>query len=205
MYSQNSEEQIILNYFRDFKAHESTLLSLGENDGQTLSNSRALLLSGWSGTLVEPSVKVFPKLQELYKDNKNVQCLQYAIGNKSGKTTFYDSDTLLNSGDRALVSTMSIEETKRWMGHVKYDQTEVDVITVAELIEKSWMGAFDFISIDCEGYDLDILKQMDLKALQTKLLCVEFNGKDQYLYDREVLPLGFKLIHKNAENLIYGL
>lgn len=201
MYSQNNEEQIIFSYFKDFKGN---LLSLGENDGETLSNCRALLLNGWTGVLVEPSEKVFPKLRELYRDT-SVQCIQVAIGNKSGKATFYDSDTLLKIGDKALVSTMSIDETRRWGNSVAFDETEVDVITMAELLKMTLLKTFDFISIDCEGYDLDILKQIDLKALQTKLICIEFNGKDQYLYDREVLPLGFKLIHKNAENLIYGL
>ncbi len=59
MYSQNNEEQIIIEYFKDFKGH---LLDIGANDGLTLSNSRKLIELGWTGDLVEPSPNAFQKL-----------------------------------------------------------------------------------------------------------------------------------------------
>ena len=41
MYSQNQEEQIILDYFNDVKVGH--VLDIGANDGKTFSNSLALI------------------------------------------------------------------------------------------------------------------------------------------------------------------
>ena len=46
-FSQNQEEDVILKYFEYLPV--GTFLSIGENDGQTLSNVRALAEKGWHG------------------------------------------------------------------------------------------------------------------------------------------------------------
>lgn len=201
-YSQNNEEAIIAGYFGQFKGH---LLSLGENDGITLSNSRALIEKGWSADLVEPSPVAYGKLFQLYGQDPQVRLHNLAVDNQNGKMPFYDSGTLLKQGDEALVSTLSTEEIKRWGTSVDFSEIEVDVVTVQKLLENTMQKTFDFISIDCEGLDLDILRQMDLAAMGTKLVCVEFNGKNEHLYFEHVRKYGFTRIHKNAENLLYAI
>ena len=62
-YSQNNEQKHILEFFNGKKG---TLLSIGENDGQTYSNAYALIQLGWISALVEPSEIAFNKLKELY-------------------------------------------------------------------------------------------------------------------------------------------
>jgi FkbM family methyltransferase len=199
-YSQNNEEIIIGAYFGEFVGH---LLSLGENDGVTLSNSRFLIEKGWSADLVEPSPSVFSKLQALYTDNPKIKSHNIAVGNSKGRMPFYDSGTLLKTGDQALVSTLSTAETQRWGNSVEFSEIEVNVITVPDLLENTLAGQFHFVSIDCEGLDLDILRQMDLNAMGTRCVCVEFNGKDELSYWNCVQQFGFRILHKNMENLIY--
>jgi hypothetical protein len=48
-YSQNKEEEVILNYFN---GHVGTFVDLGANDGITFSNTRALAERGWKGVLI---------------------------------------------------------------------------------------------------------------------------------------------------------
>ena len=208
MYSQNNEEQIILSYFGDKLGH---LLSLGENDGQTLSNSRALIEKGWSADLVEPAPRAFEKLQKLYtipedkfsEDYPAINLINVAIGPKAGKLPFYESGTLFNGGDTDLVSTLSPNETRRWDGVVDFKTIEVDVITFQQLLESCLQKTFDFISIDCEGCDYDIFTSMDLNKLECKMVCVEFNGKNEFMFNSYARQFGMRLAHKNAENLIY--
>lgn len=199
-YSQNNEEAVIASYFGDFVG---TLLSLGENDGETLSNSRALIKKGWRADLVEPAPGVFEKLFHLYSVNESVRTHNVAIGNEDGKGLLFDSGSLLNQGDRSLVSTLSKVETARW-GSMTFVDVVVDVITIQTLLTRAINKNFDFVSIDCEGFDLDILRQMDLNFMGVKCVCVEFNGKDEDLYFAHVKKFGFTRIHKNAENLIYA-
>ena len=122
-HSQNGEQLIITRYFQG--RERGVLLSVGENDGTTLSNSRALMLDGWHGILVEPSPAAFYKLCETYgapECDRNLE--QVAVGNailvraaittQNGPVDFYDSGTHLKKGDVALLSTTRPEEMDRW-------------------------------------------------------------------------------------------
>lgn len=200
-YSQSTEEQIILDYFGD---KTGTLLSLGENDGETFSNSKALIEKGWVATLFEPSPEAFKKLIELHQWNPNIVCIEKAVSNFNGKTVFFHSGEHIGKGDISLLSTLKKEETKRWGDTAKFEEIEVDCIDFKKLLELSPYKTFDFISIDCEGVEIDILKQMNFDELETKLLCVENNGKDEDKFNEIIIPFGFTIIHRTAENLIYA-
>jgi len=199
MHSQNNEEQIIKSYFGNFRG---TFLELGSNDGITLSNCYALALDHWQGTCVEASPAAYKKLLQTYADNQVLDFIQAAIWTHNGHITLHESGEHLGNGDVSLLSTIIPGEKERW---VKESFTEVTVACVnfATLLGLTKNKQFDFISMDIEGAELQVLPQMDLRALGCKLLCVEYNGKDQHLYDAIVLPHGYRLLHKNGENLLY--
>jgi len=66
-YSQSKEQEVILDYFKD---HIGTFCSLGENDGITFSNVRALAERGWTGVMIEPDPEAFERLQNRYDGHK---------------------------------------------------------------------------------------------------------------------------------------
>lgn len=203
MHSQNYEELIVLEYFN---SKSGTLLSLGENDGVTLSNSFALIEQGWSGTLVDASPKAFAQLKELHGNNPNLVLLNYAVGSENGFATFYESGELLGMGDTALVSSLKLEETKRW-GSIKmpFEEKRVEVIDFEKLLSLTHFEKYDYITIDIEGAEIEVVPQIDFKKLGTKLAIIEWNSKYAEFYDNIMFPFGFKLIHTNAENRIYAL
>lgn len=200
MYSQNNEEAIIAKYF---EGTTGTFLDLGANDGITLSNTYALSLNGWAGCLVEASPKAMARLETLYEGNKNIDLVNAAIGSYNGEITLHESGEHLGKGDVALLSSVKDSELDRWKTET-FTPVVVPCINFATLMGLTRYKTFDFISIDIEGMELDVLPQLDLKALGCWLLCVEFNGKEQEKYDAIILPHGYKLIHKNGENLIYS-
>jgi FkbM family methyltransferase len=199
MYSQNNEEKIIKDYFKDFRG---TFLDIGANDGVTLSNTRGLSLLGWSGVLVEPSKIAFEKLKTLYADYPNIQVFNYAIGTYDGETDFFDSGTHLHQGDTSLLSTIKQNETKKWTSET-FTQTKVNIKTYASFLNDCGHLDFELISIDAEGMDWEILQQINLD--DTKMIIVEFNqiGKDKYV--DYCSNFGLKLIAQNHENLIFAL
>lgn len=203
-FSQNNEQEVILDYFKN--QPEGCFLDIGANDGQTLSNSRALALSGWSGVCVEPAPDPFQKLETIY-DGSKVLVFECAIGKENGKMPFHISGTHLHKGDSGLLSTLEPDEMKRWKGTEQFIESEVDVLTWPSFYKGCGVETFDFISIDAEGLDYFILNQMDLKAMATKLVCVEWNSnKDlKSAFHSIFRHFGMRLIHVNFENLIYGL
>lgn len=208
-------------------------LDIGANDGVLLSNSRALVELGWNAVLVEPAEIAFRKLvtnnlgiggaalTDYFKGdvaefmraitdglvvapNARVKLVQAAITTTDGPIDFYDSGTHLKKGDTSLLSTTRPEEMARWKksGEV-FTKTTVRGITVAALLKETGLTRADFVSIDCEGVDLSVLQQLDLTALQTRMVCVEVNRNDQRPFDEYCAKHGLRLLHRNFENAIY--
>lgn len=196
MYSQNNEEQVIVSFFGN---KVGNLLDIGANDGITFSNSRKLLELGWSGELIEPAEKPFNKLKELYKDNKKVKLHNIAISDSRGELTFYSSGEHIGNGDSDLLSTLSIVDKQKWENSTVYLESKVQSLKWLDFY--NWQ-IYDFINIDAEGYDLSILKQMDLKELGCKCLCIEHNGHQYNDIMRELRRYNMKTLLVNNENLI---
>jgi FkbM family methyltransferase len=199
-YSQNGEDLLIQNYFGDYIG---TVLSIGENDGVTYSNALALIEKGWGAVLVEPSMKVFPKLKEIHHNNDKVHVLNVAIGDDLEETTLYDSGDFLIKGTCSLLSTCKPSEIKRW-GDVTFEETTCKMISFQNLRENSYHKTYDFITIDCEGYDLYVLKQIDLNAVGCRCICIEHNSFPEVLQQMKdyIYGFGFREVGYNAENII---
>jgi FkbM family methyltransferase len=196
-YSQNNEQDIILQYFGSRKGF---FLDIGANDGITLSNTYALQLQLWSGVLVEPSEEAFNRIITY----PSVQKYNVAIGTEDGHCTFHEMGNHLNAGDVSLLSTIKKTELKRWPG-VEFKERMTEVWTYKTLLKHSPLKFFDFISIDAEGVDYEILEQIDLKY--TDMVCIEHNSNaDLFQLIKEYCNNAglYKCLLNNLENVIWA-
>lgn len=201
---QNNETNVALKYF---KGRKGTILDIGANTGYFLSNSYDLIQQGWKCIAVEPS-SAFEDLEKLHSKNKsNVKMHKVALGSTKGKLKFFESGAHIKGGiDKALVSTAVPKEMERWKD-VDFKETEVDVVPVNEFLHQYEGKKIDYISLDVEGMELEILQQINLKQWGVELLCIEWNSKPilaaQFIsYCKK---FGLKEIHRNSENLIFAL
>lgn len=197
-YSQNNEEEVILKYFGGKKG---TFLDIGANDGVTLSNTRRLAELGWHGVFVEPSPTAFKKLKENYARKTGFYFYNFALGTSNGKRKFWDSGPHIGNGDHGLLSTMNPSEKERWKDQ-QYTEIEVQCFRWKTFLNRLSIKEFDFISVDAEGEDYEILRQIDLRA--TSCVCVEWNGRGELKEKFDPLVIGFQIIYTSPENLIYG-
>lgn len=202
MYSQNSEEQIILNYFKDIEL--GVVLDIGANDGITFSNSLALIESGWMGTLVEPHPVAYELLTKHHAFNSFVDCVRAAICEHNENVTL-NINTPHIEGDTGLLSTLVPSETDKWKSVVQYDTVQVQGYTFKRFQEIWKCDKFDFVTIDAEGMDYAILSQIDLTKCGCKMVCVEYNGIELDKYINYCERFGMSVKHVNAENLIMAL
>lgn len=193
MYSQNQEEEIIINNL----PKQGTVLDIGAYDGVVFSNSRALIEQGWKAVLVEPSPIVFSQLlknTEQYKDQ--IILVNGAISaGPSTFETFYDS-----MGDA--ISGYDTNHLIKWNGHLSWRPMLIKTINVKELLTVIG-NEFEFVTIDVEGTNLEILMAMpwgDMPKVQ--MVCVEYDNKAPQMTDY-MKQFGFYLIHRNGENLIF--
>lgn len=195
-YSQNNEQQVILDYF---KGQTGIFLDVGANDGVTYSNTRALAELGWGGVCVEPSPTAFLKLKELYQKTPRVYTYNFALGITNDNVKMWDSGSHIGN-DHGLLSTLIEDEKERWPNQ-KYEEISVKCFRWKTFLNRLKYKEFDMISIDVEGMELQILEQIDLRKV--KLACVEWNGKNKDKFDE--LFKGFKVIYTSGENLIYAV
>lgn len=202
MHSQGNEEKIILDYFGGFVG---VFLDIGANDGKTLSNTAALVENGWGGDLIEAGVDVFIRLADEYGETPRLRLHNFALAIYDGEIDFYQSGELLKQGDVGLVSTTKQEEMDRWVSlNMPFEKMKVPCKTFKTFLENSLYKNYDFLSLDIEGMELEVLPQINFNELGIRLACIEWNSKDKEKYDAIMLPFGFNIIHQNAENLIYA-
>lgn len=196
MYSQNDEERVILEYFADRIGH---LTDIGANDGLTFSNSRALIELGWSADLIEPSPAALERLRDVYHLHPYVNIHPYAIAAHSGPVQLHESDS--HHGDNvALLSTLKPSEIARWKGTQVFTPVQVQGVTWDDL----GLKAGQFLSIDAEGMDYAILRQIPLDGVE--MVCIEFNGNQRERAKMKAYCSAYRLtlIHTTGENLIFA-
>jgi FkbM family methyltransferase len=198
-YSQNDEQSIILNYFKGFKG---TFCDIGANDGVTLSNTYALHSLGWKGVLIEPSPAAYKRLENTYREHRE-QCYNLALGKQCGEVVLQESGSLISHDDVALVSSLIPEEVQRFKSITSWIPVKVQCVDWKTfMMDWSFLPHFDFISMDIEGCELEVLPQMDLS--EVKMFCIEWNSKPELKREYDKYFNGFKIIHTTAENLIYA-
>ena len=169
MVSQNNEAELVINYFNGYVG---SLLSLGENDGKTFSNSYDLIQLGWSADLVEPIYKPYYAMKTLHESNPKVKCHNFGISSQNEvRNIFSPEDTL--------IASLIESEVKKW--NTPYSQVECQFYTFKTAYERFKNLCFEFITIDCEGMDLEILKQLPLGFLGCQCICVEYSGNQDNL------------------------
>lgn len=201
-FSQNAEEKHILDYFGDFVG---SFLDIGCNDGKTFSNTYALALRGWSGVLIDASPKAIVKCKATYEGRKDIHIYQWAISKQfknNGKELFHESGPLVGKDDVGLVSTFHQHEMDRFKKSVTYDPVEVQTWKWKTAYNRIPVKKFDFITIDVESDELNILPDMDLR--HTRAICLEFNGKLDVKDEFEKYLDGFRLLYTSGENVLYG-
>lgn len=191
IYSQNNEDAIVSDYFGGATGN---LLDIGAYDGESFSNSRRLLMAGWSGALVEPLPGCAEKCRALYHDNPRVSVVEAAIGPDARRVKFHVSEMM-----STIDHTFELHR-KKWH-NLNFGEIEVEQITFADLLARVGVK-FDFITIDVENYNVDIVRQIPAAVWAgARCLCIEHDGHTAEI-ERTAQSHGFRRIAWNAENII---
>ena len=144
-------------------------IEFGATDGITLSNTYLLERDfAWDGILVEPARVWLPQLKKNRKCRIDNRCVWSQSG---GQITFHETDI-------AELSTISNYSGADFFSEKRKNKKayEVETISLKDLLDfyKS-PKEIDFLSIDTEGSEFDILNAFDFTAYQVKIITVEHN------------------------------
>lgn len=144
-------------------------VEIGANDGFTLSNTVYLEEKfGWSGILVEPNPRYINSLAK----RSNSLVINKAISSKAVGETLEFFDAGLYGG---LLEGMDRTHEE----HVKGAKIiRVECSTLGEILDQSQApNVIDFISVDVEGGELDIVFQMIGLKRRFKCGVIEYNNR----------------------------
>lgn len=167
-YSQIGQDLEVLKFYNNKK--EGYFIEIGASDGIELSNTYLLeKMYNWKGICVEPIPKRF---ELLCKNRSNSLCYDYAVYNESNTQVIFD---IANNYD--LLSGISVNIDCH-MNTVNSNKTQIvkNTISFNNLLEKANAPLFiDYLSLDTEGSELEILKSVDLQKYTFGLIDVEHN------------------------------
>lgn len=176
------------------KSHNRiTVVQIGANDG--INNDpihKFIKRDKWQGVLLEPQKFVFDKyLQPLYKRSKGIVTMNAALDTKDGFKPIYKISvsnsrwaTGLTSFSRAV-----LEEAIR-SGYIDREaikegcllpenkedyitEENVECICTDSLIEKSGLEKIDWLQIDTEGFDFEIIKMFNIGVTRPAVIVYE--------------------------------
>jgi FkbM family methyltransferase len=187
------KQDIFVLYCTEFK-RKGFFVEFGACDGLYLSNT--LLLEkeyDWQGILSEPLRSFHEKL----KENRNCIIDNRAVYKESNlKTEFRElSDHKDLSG---IVETFSNDNHTKKRNHPTNENYIVNTISLNDLLKTHNAPIdIDFISIDTEGSEFEILAAFDLDAYKVKIFTIEHN----YIEDKRNKIYNL-LISKNYKRIL---
>ena len=180
-YGQWETDRIIESYFP--LPYTGSCVEVGAANGVKGSNTLYFEERGWNALCIEPNPEHQESLEKYRKLVRYVACSD-AEGSlpltvyKVGKENISSSLTSLSPDERL------IEDHKNIINETY--QIEVRVETLANVLEGEEKGSpfhnlvdIDFISIDTEGTELDVLKGFNFDKYVVKLFIVENNYNDE--------------------------
>jgi FkbM family methyltransferase len=179
--SQLRQDIFVLNQL-NFKK-KGYFVEFGAANGKFLSNTYLLEKEfKWSGILVEPS-KIFH--EELF-NNRNCVIDKRAVWKKSGSKLLF--------AENSFPELSTLKKFINSDSHVRSSNNEYEINTISLndlLIEYNAPKQIDYLSIDTEGSEYDILYNFDFKNYQFRVITCEHN----YTKNRELIK---KLLVKNG-------
>lgn len=144
-------------------------VQIGSNDGVTGDPIyRHLAARDWRGVVVEPLPDIFERLKESYRDRPHVRAINAAVTASSGRMTIFRVDGR-HPDDPFWADQLASFDRQTIMKHVwgvpnlsdRIKPVEVRTITWKNLISDISPPAIDFLHVDTEGHDYEVLRQID--------------------------------------------
>ena len=168
----------------DFK-RAGYFVEFGAADGLTLSNTRLLEAKfGWTGILAEPARCWHGELKRNRRSHIETSC----VWRESGSTVTFNQT---RSPDLSTIDSYSNADFHSGL-RTKGRKYEVKTISLMDLLAKyNAPKVIDYLSIDTEGSEFEILNSFDFGKYQIRIITCEHNGAQQ----REGIRL---LLEKNG-------
>jgi FkbM family methyltransferase len=183
----NFEREV--HFYKSFLNKCNLIFDIGANDGH---KTEAFLKLSQKVVCCEPDPKNFKTLKIRFRNKrKRVFIENKAVAASPGKKNMYlhHPGSAFNTLNEKFKQTTEADDLDKWNEKIKYDDViSVEATTLDQLIIK--YGKPDFIKIDVEGYELEVIKGLSVPIKYISLECLFPEFKNEFY---EILSLLNKL------------
>jgi FkbM family methyltransferase len=165
-YSQCGEDLIVQYIFQLRGITHPSYIDIGANDPYFLNNTAVFYEKGCRGINIEANPLLYQKFTIARPNDIN---LNIGVGSKEDELDFFvmTDDTLSSFSKEECDAMVSYGKTLKTIIKIKLD-------TVSHILEEYFNNQFpDFMTIDVEGMDFQILQSIDFDKYWPKIICVE--------------------------------
>jgi FkbM family methyltransferase len=201
-YSQIEQDKFYIENIAKFKCN-GFFVEIGGYDGITGSNTYYLEKNlNWDGIVIE----CFPESFDKCKINRKCKLVDRAIYKISNETIemLIPEGEEISGGNKQLCGLNGYIKNESLMhfnnSYKKSRIINVKTVSFNDLMEDNNVKEIDYLSLDIEGYELEVLKTINFKKYIIKYLTVEHGNVINYKNDINnfLTSNGFRLYRNNA-------
>ena len=186
----NNEDTAVLDYFKDKK--NGFYIDVGCHHPTYVNNTYLLYKKNWSGINIDISQFSIDLFNYMRPQDLNYNC---AISNKNKIVKiFYQKEF------SQLSTIKSIQAKSVFQGNIK--EKNMQAFSLDEILNRNKYKntKIDFLNIDVEGADLEVLEGLSFDKFKPELICLEIHDKE--VKKSEIYNF---LINKNYELIWSGI
>jgi len=175
-----------LGHVKEYLPNNPIIIEAGAYDGRETLRMAKL----WPNSIIhtfEPVPELFEKLKENTVHLPHVHCYQMALGDTTGTATLYISEKPTKPGRASQANSLLKPGKRLELSPLIFPRTlEVPTITIDDWAQQYDIDHIDFLKLDVQGYELNIMKSSPrmMSTVKVVLTEVEFVQayQEQYLY-----------------------
>ena len=196
-YSAHKEDLIVKKFFKNKK--NGFFVDVGCHHPSRINNTFLLYHLGWRGVNIDMNKLSIDLFNVCRKEDTN---LNYAVSGKNNIINFYTNKE--HSLTSSILKKSNFEK-------FKYKKT-IESKTLTSILKKTKYRnkQIDFLNIDAEGVDFQVLKSLDFNIYKPKLICIEMwrtnpkkSTKDNNIY-KFLKNKNYKLIATEGANCLFA-
>lgn len=194
MYAEaNIDKYIIDTYFPD---HKGIMVEVGAGPPEFYSMSKLFRDNGWRCVCIEPN----PKFVEQHRKLGN-EIYEYACSYEEKVSDFKVVKTGNWSEENEGISSSSLK-LKRNISLSTYENIVVHVKKLNSILKEAGVKKIDFLSIDVEGWEIEVMLGFDVFEYEPKVILLE-NYEGSHFYIKYMNSIGYELASTTGYNYIF--
>lgn len=184
LYSQDDQDYIVYEEFFKNKK-DGFFCDIGGNHPLKINNTLYFEELGWNGIAFEP----LPYMAKLWAEHRKAKLFPFALSDTEGDVIF--SIVKDNTGWEDMLSF--VKETRNIEYEYEVEDIKVKTKIFKDIIESEKIEKIDYLSLDVEGHELNVLKGIDFNKVRINVLTIENNPPEEPWYgDENIRNILFK-------------